>query len=164
MSSVFPRAARIWISNEHKLQPQRFASHGKWEAEPVLQAEPLCFPQGQLCQADTKKGEAEAEGEAQELWELHTLSSLWSCWAVLGASSVATCPQGTSSFPWWLFFPLLHSLPYTRDQFQLPEDTDLVSVIMPVSKQVKWAAFMPRWPCPPNDTTRAIIFRKSSRP
>lgn len=48
MRSVFPRAARIWISNEHKLQPQRFTSHDEM-AECDLQAEPSCTPQAQFC-------------------------------------------------------------------------------------------------------------------
>ena len=45
----FPRAAGVWVSKEHKIQSQWFTSHGKPEAESVLQAESLCNPQAQFC-------------------------------------------------------------------------------------------------------------------
>lgn len=56
MRSVFPRGAGVWFSQEHKPQCQWFTSHGKPEAESVLQAESLYNPQSQFClEKDTVK-------------------------------------------------------------------------------------------------------------
>lgn len=59
-------------------------------------------------------------GRHWELWKQSVRP--WSCgnythWAVLGSSwsfAVGGSSVGISHFPWWLFFPLVHSLPYTR--------------------------------------------------
>lgn len=140
MRSVFLRAATIWISSEHKLQPQRFTSRGKWEAKSVLQAEPLCIPEAQFClQEDTEK-----RGSRGRVWGP---GAVW-----IAHTELCSAHSGIAELCWeealWPHRHKAHLIflgdwisPFStvcRTQeigfCSLRQDTDLVSVSMPVSK------------------------------
>lgn len=112
MRSVFPRAARIWISNEHKLQPRRFTSHGKWEA--------VCAPGWALVHPSSpvlppgRHSNVEAEQSVRPRSCVNdTLSCVQLILQLQSSAGRKLCGDCSS--------PLLHSLPHTRDQFLLPE-------------------------------------------
>lgn len=147
--TVFPRAAGIWVSKQHKLQSKWFTSHGKPEAESLPSPFVTLKPSFALRKLWNLEGGWGSMWGPGAVWITHTdlSGSLHSCWAVLGGRSSATSQEASmryisSNFHYWLVSSLLHSFPYSRDRTSCsPRNTDLVSMTKPVSKQVELAAF-----------------------
>lgn len=134
MRSVFPRAARIWISNEHKLQPWRFTSHGKWEAVcapgwALVHPSSPVLPPGRHSNVEAEQSVRPRSCVNDTHWAV--FSSFCSCRALLGGSSVV------------IVLPPSCTVCHTQEiSFcSLRQDTDLVSGTMPVCEQVKMSCF-----------------------